>query len=348
MKKTLLSMSLVLALGCTLLTGCGSGKTPGNTPANSTSSSAASTEAIVLSCATKVSEDSFEGKTYQNFADKVAEYTNGEVKVQIYPSEQLGDSTTVINNMQLGTIDMYIEGATFYGGYGVDVTFTSTPFLISDWDNYVELVQGDFGKLQAEQMEDAGFKLLSTERNWKRGPYYVTCSTVPLNDISDMQKIMFRSADSADFMNAFSTLGVSTTVVNYSECYQALQSGTVQAVNCPVSNVESMAFYEVAPYVTYMNCYPIELWPVMNLDNFNKLTADQQDALIRAANEAAAESNAELDDFTNEMIARLEDKGVQFNMDFDNQVLSDMLHDYFAGLAAEGKFPEAVVEFLGI
>ena len=348
MKKKLFSVLLALAMVLALLAGCTSNESTEPAEGGEATEPAASGEVVELSCATKVTADSFEGKTFQNFADKVEEYTNGTVKVTIYPSEQLGDSTTVVNNMQLGTVDMYIEGATFYGGYGVDVAFTSTPFLFTDWDKYNELVTGEFGQKQAEQMEAAGFKLLSTERNWKRGPYYVTCSTKPINSLEDMQKIKFRSADSPDFMNAFQELGVATTVVNYSECYQALQNGTVGAVNCPISNVESMKFYEQAPYVTYMNCYPIEMWPVMNLAKFNSLTAEQQEALIRAANEAAAESNRDLDAFVDESIAKLEGEGVTFNMDFDNDILSEKLQPLYQKMASEGKFPQEVCDFLGL
>lgn len=345
------AMACALVLSCS---GCGASN-PGSSSNSGSSSSSApdgsgnsggGNQAVVLSCATKVTEDSFEGKTYQRFADLVKEYTNGSVEIQIYPSEQLGDSTTTVNNMQLGTIDMYIEGSTFYSGYGVDVSFTTSPFLMTEWEEYQALVLGEFGQQQMEQMESAGFKMLCTDRSWQRGPYYVTCSTKPISNLDDMKSIKFRSADSAAFMAAMSFLGVSTTVVNYSECYMALNQGTVEAVNCPVSNVESMAFWEVGPYVTYMNCYPQELWPVINLNKFNSLSQEQQDALIKAANTAAAESNEELYAFTEAMITRLEGEGATFNMDFDCSVLQDALHDYYVQEAANGNIPKLVAEYL--
>lgn len=356
--KDVWKKTFAAAMACALLltAGCSGNKAPGSsgsaasTPSGTTdgSNGGANGKTVVLSCATKVTEDSFEGKTYQRFADLVKEYTNGSVEVQIYPSEQLGDSTTTVNNMQLGTIDMYIEGSTFYSGYGVDVSFTTSPFLMTEWEDYRELVLGEFGQQQMQQMERAGFKMLCTDRSWQRGPYYVTCSTKPISSLDDMKALKFRSADSAVFMAAMGSLGVSTTVVNYSECYMALNQGTVEAVNCPVSNVESMAFWEVGPYVTYMNCYPQELWPVINLNKFNSLTKEQQDALIKAANTAAAESNEGLYSFTEEMIARLKEEGAQFNMDFDCGVLQEALHDYYVQEAKDGNVPKLVAEYLNL
>ncbi len=348
MKKRLTAF-LALAMSCTtILSACGSTGSASSAASSSGSSSNTSGEVITLSCATKVTEDSFEGKTFQNFSDLAKKYSNGTLDIQIYPSEQLGDSTTVVNNVQLGTVDMYIEGSTFYSGYGVDVSFTTAPFLMTSYDKYLELVTGEFGDQQMQQMEAAGFKMLSTDRNWQRSPYYVTCSASPINTVDDLRAMKLCSADSAAFMNAMTALGVSTTVINYSECYMALQQGTVDAVNCPVSHVEYMAFWEVAPYVTYMNCYPQELWPVINQNTFNSLSKEQQDALIKAANDAAAQSNQELAAFTDEMIDRLKSKGAKFNMDFDCDAVSAELHDYYADQAAQGKLPETLSQFLGL
>ena len=253
MKKTL-AMVLAAGMVATMLSGCSSGgsSTPATTAAGggatqAASNTAASGDVVKLSLATKVATDSFEGKTFQNFADLAKEYSNGTIEVTVYPSEQLGDSTTVVSNMQLGTVDMYCEGGIFYMGYGVDSGICSYPFLFSDWDKYEEIVKGDFGKLQESQLEAAGFKLVNTNRDWRRGPYYVTCSTKPLTSVDDLKAMRLRSADSPVFMEAMKSLGVTTTVVNYSECYMALQQGQVDAVNCPISNVESMAFYEVGP-----------------------------------------------------------------------------------------------------
>ncbi len=92
-----------------MLGGCSSGgsSTPATTAAaggttQAASNTAASGDVVKLSLATKVAADSFEGKSFQDFADLVKEYTNGTVEVTVYPSEQLGDSTTVVSNMQLG------------------------------------------------------------------------------------------------------------------------------------------------------------------------------------------------------------------------------------------------------
>lgn len=87
----------------------------------------------------------------------------------------------------------------------------------------------------------------------------------------------------------------------------------------------------------------------MNLNKFNSLTADQQDALIRAANDAATHSNETIDKEVDDMIARLEAKGgVTFDLDFDDSIFADALKDYYKGLAAKGEFNEIIVKELGL
>ena len=88
---------------------------------------------------------------------------------------------------------------------------------------------------------------------------------------------------------------------------------------------------------------------VMNLNKFNSLTAEQQDALVRAANDAAKNSNETIDKEVDDMIARIEAKGgVTFNLDFDDSIFADALKDYYKDLAAKGEFNEIIVKELGL
>ena len=63
--------------------------------------------------ATKMSPDNPEGQAFQLFADKVAEYTNGELEVKVYPSEQLGKTEAVLEQLQAGTVQAYPEGSSY-------------------------------------------------------------------------------------------------------------------------------------------------------------------------------------------------------------------------------------------
>src|SRR5687768_5377609 len=65
---------------------------------------------VVWKMSTKQPADSPEGKAYQVFADKVAEFTNGEMTIRVYPSEQLGKQDAVLEQLQQGTIHLFVDG----------------------------------------------------------------------------------------------------------------------------------------------------------------------------------------------------------------------------------------------
>ena len=66
---------------------------------------------IVWRMATKQPAESNEGKAFQRFADKVAEFSNGRVEVKVYPNEQLGKTEAVLEQIQAGTVHLYPEGS---------------------------------------------------------------------------------------------------------------------------------------------------------------------------------------------------------------------------------------------
>ena len=57
--------------------------------------------------------DSLEGKAFQYFADKIAEYSGGKIDLKICPSEQLGKTEAALEQAQAGTVDIYPEGASY-------------------------------------------------------------------------------------------------------------------------------------------------------------------------------------------------------------------------------------------
>lgn len=342
MKKLAVAATAMTMAFSLLLSGCGSGS--GN--AGASGSTDAETPTFTLKMGTKMSEESLEGKAFQMYADLVEEKTEGTVKVVVYPSEQLGDATTQINNLAMGTQELYAESGNYFSGYTNMFEITNIPYLFQSNEQYIELVQGDFGKEQAAVLEENGFKIMGYNRDWVRGPYRVICSTYPLQTAEDIRGLRFRTHESDLYMKCWSILGAEPTVINWSEVYLAIQQGTVQAVASPVSQVEDMGFHEVAPYITDISEYPQEILVVMNKAVFDSMTPEQQQACMEAADEAAAWSNAQLDDEVAASIQRMEEAGATFYK-MDTAPCTEALLDYFRELESEGTIPAGLLSTLG-
>ena len=121
MKKFLsLALALITALS---LTACG------DNPSDNTPTDDEAVQTVTLKMGHKMSEDSLDGKAFQKFADLVYEKSDGSVKIDLYPSSQLGDGSAQVNNVLLGSQDIYAESYSEWVGVTPLVLFLSSLLL---------------------------------------------------------------------------------------------------------------------------------------------------------------------------------------------------------------------------
>src|SRR5690606_26012867 len=105
----------------------------------------------------------------------------------------LGKGTTQIDNMILGTQDMYAEGITYFQDYDSRTELSSVPFLFRDFEHYQKFNTGEIGLDIQETLIENGMRILNTERNFVRGPYRVLLSTRPVKSVDDLQGLKVRA-----------------------------------------------------------------------------------------------------------------------------------------------------------
>lgn len=327
---TCFTIIFVIAL---FVSGCGKDST-----ANSSS------KPIELKLGTKMSAESLEGKAFEHFADLVKEKSNGEIVVKVYPAEQLGKGKTQIDNMLLGTQDMYAEGITYFDDYDLRVQVSSIPFLFRDFEHFQKYNTGEMGQDIQKKLISQGIRILNTDRNFIRGPYRVLLSTKPIKSVDDLKGLKIRSFESEFYSDAYESVGANPTVVAWTETYLAIKQNLVDAVTSPISLVWSMKFTEVAPYMTLIDEYPQDIVIAMGEDQFSELSKEQQDILIEAANRAGADAAEKLESEVEEQIGLMkEEHNVEiFEIDKDEWV--DAFSDFHQELDDSGVFPEGYID----
>lgn len=340
MKKFLsLALALITALS---LTACG------DNPSDNTPTDDEAVQTVTLKMGHKMSEDSLDGKAFQKFADLVYEKSDGSVKIDLYPSSQLGDGSAQVNNVLLGSQDIYAESYSEWVGVTplADVG-GSVPFLFTSEEDYFNLVRGDFGKEQLAALEAGGVVELNTARNWMR-PYRVLCTTnKKIESLDDLNGLRLRTWENASYMTCWDNLGTKPIVIGWTDTYLALSQGTADAVTSPASSVEQMGFYEVAPYVGKFNEFPQEIAISMNKAKFDSLSESQQHALIDAANEAGKYAASILSDELDASFERMAAAGATV-YDIDTTTWREALADIYKQIEASGGLPTGLCESLGI
>lgn len=301
-------------------------------------------DVIELKLGTKMPEDTAEGQTFQHFADLVKQKSDGSLVVKVYPAEQLGKGTTQIDNMLLGSQDMYAEGATYFSDFDPNIEVSSVPYLFNDYDHYQKFSTGEMGQEINDNLIENGVRILNTERNFVRGPYRVMLSKTPIKSVEDLKGLKLRSFESAFYSAAYESVGAKPTVVAWTETYLALKQNLVDAVTSPISLVWPMKFTEVAPYMTVIDEYSQDVVIAMSEEKFSGLSEEHQKILIDAANEAG-EKAAELTE--KEVKEHLElmktEHGIEI-FEIDKQEWVDAFSDYHYQLEEEGKLPKGYVD----
>lgn len=294
--------------------------------------------------ASKMPADSPEGKVFQRFADLTEKYSNGSLKVIVYPNEQLGKTDAVMEQMKLGTVHLYGEGASYLRKWVPEIEWISAAFMFDDREHWVrfmntDLVKGWFDKAS----EKAGIMLLGDPTAIQRGPYRVMVTKRDVKTFDEISGLKLRMHPSKTAVDTWTHLGADVKTLAWTDVYQSIDKGIVEAVNSPIALVESMRFYEVAPHIVRHDEYYQSIGFMMNRKAYEALDDTQRAALQKAYDEAGAYSFEVMDQTANESIDRMKAKGVTF-LSIDRAPFVKSMGAFYDNLQREGKLPEGFLE----
>ncbi len=294
--------------------------------------------------ATKMPVDSPEGKVFELFADLTEEYTNGELKIQVFPNEQLGKEDAVLEQMQAGIINIYAEGFGYMRKWAPELSWINPAFMFDDYDHWVrfmdtDLVQSWFAKAAAE----SGVGPLGNPTAVLRGPYRVMVSNAPVETLEDVAGMKLRMHPNQLAIATWSHLGAEVITLPWTEVYQSIQKDIVQAVNSPIALVESMRFHEVAPHITRHNEYWQSIGFMMNIAAYEALDDETKAGLLQAYEEAAAYSREVMGEVAGESIASMEAAGTTYT-EIDTGPFVERMKSFYEDMAAQGELPEGFLD----
>ena len=261
----------------------------GNEPANKTTESAKPAESTsakpdkqyVLRIGHILDTESIRQQYLERFAKEVEEKTNGGIKVEIYPSAELGSDDELIEQVKNGSIEGYSGSAidTNIPGYN----FYSMPFLFANVDEAIAVMNSDWGQNWAKASEKNGTVVLATGACGFRN---LTNSKHAVKTPADLNGIKLRVPSWEVTIKTMEALGVSCTSIAYNETYQALKTGVADGQENPWAYIVSPKFYEVQKYATVLNWnLTLEYFPI-NKAWFDALPTDYQKIVKEAASSA--------------------------------------------------------------
>ena len=176
--------------------------------------------------------------------------SDGALKLEIYPNQQLGSERQCLELLQIGSLDMTKVSAAVMENFSPNMKVLGLPFLFKNKEHTFNVLDGEVGK----ELLDGGKKY------WLKGLGYYDAGSrsfytkeAPVEKPENLKGLKIRVMESVTAMNMVNNLGGSPTPISYGELYTALQQGVVDgAENNPPSFVSSN-HYEINKYYTWIN-----------------------------------------------------------------------------------------------
>ena len=228
------------------------------------------------------------GKGADKFKELAEKYTEGKVKVEVYPNSQLYKDKEEVEALQLGAVQMLAPSLAKFGPLGAkEFEAFDLPYIFEDRDALRKVTEGDIGKALLKKLEGKGILGLAF---WDNG-FKIMSANKPLKTPDDFLGLKMRIQSSKVLEAQMKALGALPQVMAFSEVYQGLQTGVVDGTENPPSNMYTQKMHEVQKHATLSRHGYLGYAVIVNKQFWEGLPADVRTALEKAMAEATVFAN---------------------------------------------------------
>jgi len=244
---------------------------------------------IIIKFSHVVANDTPKGKGALKFKELAEKYTDGKVKVEVYPNSSLYKDKEEIEALQLGSVQMLAPSTAKFAPLGAkEFEALDLPWLFKDEETYAKAMKGPVGKWLFSKLESKGISGLAY---WDNG-FHMTSANRPLLMPADFQGLKVRISGSKIADRYFRDVGSIPQIMAFSEVYQALQTGVVDGCENTASNYLTQKFYEVQKDITVSYHAHLQYAVIVNSKFWNGLPPDIRKQLDKAMDEATDYTNS--------------------------------------------------------
>ena len=215
------------------------------------------------------------------FKRLVEQGTQGRVRVDIYPNNQLGNQRDVIEGIQLGTVEMSNVAAPL-ASFVPQLNLFELPFLFESREHFHAVLDSEIGRGLAPNLEARGFRLLGF---FDAGVRHIMTTHRPINTLEDLRGLKIRTMENPLHLAAFKALGANPLPMAYGELYTALEQGVIDGAEAAGPNYLAKKFYEPAPHWAQVGWIHLVEYVVMSRVFYERLPQPYRDVVDRAAGE---------------------------------------------------------------
>jgi tripartite ATP-independent transporter DctP family solute receptor len=244
------------------------------------------------------------------FQDLVAERTEGAVTIELYPNASLGDERTLLEGMQIGTVDMGVITNGPVANFVEEMAVFELPFLFPSPQAAYDVLDGPIGQELLDKLSEVNLKGLAYA---ERGFRNLTNSERPVNTPEDMAGLRIRVMENPVYVDTFRALGANAIPMAWTEALTAMQQSTIDGQENPANVIHSFKLYETQDFMTLSRHTYAPAIFVMGMPAWKKLPEAAQDVIAQAAQEAAEHERKMNAEMESKQLAELREAGMQIN-----------------------------------
>ena len=270
----------------------------------------ASTKADSYLVAVGAASNSLQGRSAAKFAKDLQAQLGDNHKIEFYADGQLGDEKQLMQKLRLGTVDFTLISS-IMTNVAPEFALFDMPFLVKDRAHLKaidrEIVQKDL----SPKAEDAELKVLST---WENGFRQITNNVRPITTPADLKGLKIRTPSSQWRVTMFKEWGANPTPLSFSEVFVALQTGTMDGQENPLTNITGANFQEVQKYLSLSGHVYSPTYLTTGLKTWNSLPDDVKRAVRTVAAQVQDWSLAEGQAADNQLVDQVKAAGMTVNV----------------------------------
>jgi len=254
-----------------------------------------------------LAQNSHYGVAIDSFAREVERRTGGRYKVQTFYSAALGAERESVEAVQLGTLDLTLTSTGPLPNFVPEVAILDIPFLFRDYAHARAVLDGPIGAELLAKFPAKGMVGLAWAENGFR---HMTNSKHPVNLPEDLKGLKMRTMENPIHIEAYKQFGILPTPMAFTEVFTALQQGTVDGQENPLSVITSAKLDQVQKYLSLTGHVYSPAIFLMNKAQWDKLSEEDKKAFVEAAREGVKANRARVDEDERKAVADLRAKGM--------------------------------------
>ncbi|MDF3826668.1 MULTISPECIES: TRAP transporter substrate-binding protein [unclassified Pseudocitrobacter] len=248
----------------------------------------------------------------QHMGDKLKQQTGDKLEIKVFPGGVLGDEKQMIEQAQMGAIDMIRVSMAPVAAILPDIEVFTLPYVFRDEDHMHKVIDGDIGK-------QIGDKLTNNPKSrlvflgWMDSGTRNLITKEPVLKAEDLKGMKIRVQGSPVALATLKDMGANSVAMGVSEVYSGLQTGVIDGAENNPPTFIAHNYLPVAKNYTLSGHFITPEMLLYSKVKWDKLSADDQQKIITLAHEAQLEQRELWKAYNDQALAKMKAGGVQFH-----------------------------------